>query len=68
MINILAISGSLRAQSYNTALIRAAQALTGTGVTVELATLHGIPLYDGDLEHGRGLPGGHRTEAPDHRL
>lgn len=56
MINILAISGSLRAQSYNTALIRAAQALTGTGVAVELATLHGIPLYDGDLEQGEGLP------------
>ncbi|MGK2913208.1 MAG: NADPH-dependent FMN reductase [Porticoccaceae bacterium] len=56
MTNILAISGSLRAQSYNTALIRAAQALTGTGVTVDLATLHGIPLYDGDLEQREGVP------------
>ncbi len=56
MIRILGISGSLRAQSCNTALLRAAQALTGPGVELEIATLHGIPLYDGDLEEREGPP------------
>jgi chromate reductase, NAD(P)H dehydrogenase (quinone) len=56
MINILGISGSLRAGSYNTALLRAAQTLVDTGVTLEAATLHGIPLYDADVER-EGLPG-----------
>lgn len=56
MIRILGISGSLRAGSYNTALLRAAQSLAGQGVEIEAATLHGIPLYDGDLEEREGLP------------
>jgi len=56
MAKILGISGSLRAGSFNTALLRAAQALAVPGVELELATLHGIPLYDGDLEQREGLP------------
>jgi chromate reductase, NAD(P)H dehydrogenase (quinone) len=56
VIRILAISGSLRAGSYNTALLRAAQALAGDAIELEIATLHGIPLYDGDLEQRDGLP------------
>jgi NAD(P)H-dependent FMN reductase len=56
MTTILGISGSLRAQSFNTALLRAAQALVPAGVALELATLHGIPLYDGDLEQREGSP------------
>ena len=44
MVSILGISGSLRAGSFNTALLRAAQAVAGEGVRIELATLHGIPL------------------------
>ena len=54
-VNILAISGSLRRQSFNTALLRAAQSLGLPGITLEIATLHGIPLYDGDLEE-QGQP------------
>lgn len=50
MIKILGISGSLRGQSYNTALLRAAQSLVGPAVAFDIATLHDIPLYDGDLE------------------
>ena len=53
---ILGVSGSLRAGSYNTSLLRAAQALVGPDVVFEVATLHGIPLYDGDLEQREGLP------------
>ena len=56
MVKILGISGSLRAQSFNTALLRAAQAAVGEGVRIEAVTLHGIPLYDGDLEQRDGTP------------
>ena len=56
MVHLLGISGSLRAGSYNTALLRAASALSGDDVTLEVATLHGIPLYDADLEAREGLP------------
>ncbi len=53
---ILGISGSLRAASFNTALLRAAQMLAGDEIEFEIATLHGIPVYDGDLETSAGLP------------
>lgn len=56
MVSILGISGSLRAGSFNTALLHAAQDVAGEGVRIEVATLHGIPLYDGDLEAAHGLP------------
>ncbi|MFZ5722228.1 MAG: NADPH-dependent FMN reductase [Pseudomonadota bacterium] len=55
-VKILGLSGSLRRDSFNTALLRAAQAQAGDDVQIELATLHGIPLYDGDLEAASGLP------------
>lgn len=56
MTRILGLSGSLRSQSFNTTLLHAAQALVPDGVTLDAATLHGIPLYDGDLEQRDGLP------------
>lgn len=56
MTSILGLSGSLRAASFNTALLRAAAGLMPTGATLELATLHGIPLYDGDAEARDGVP------------
>jgi len=56
MVRLLGISGSLRAGSFNTAVLRAAVELAGEGITLEPATLHGIPLYDGDLELREGLP------------
>ena len=55
-MKILGISGSLRAGSYNTALLRAAQALAAPEATIDVATLHGFPLYDGDLEQREGIP------------
>lgn len=58
MIKLLGISGSLRKASYNTALLRAAQALVPPDVELELVTLQGIPLYDGDLEQAQGIPEG----------
>ena len=56
MTTILGISGSLRGRSFNTALLRAAQATAGADVKLEVITLHGIPLYDGDVEQRDGLP------------
>lgn len=56
MIKVLGLSGSLRAGSYNTALLRAAAAMVPGDATLELATLHGIPLYDGDVEAREGIP------------
>lgn len=64
-VRILGISGSLRKQSYNTALLReakrqleAAQSTSDDAldVTVDVVTLHGIPLYDGDVESEKGEP------------
>tara|TARA_R110001606_G_scaffold112821_1_gene239933 strand:- start:1453 stop:2004 length:552 start_codon:yes stop_codon:yes gene_type:complete len=56
MTHILAISGSLRKASYNSGLVRAAEALALEGVTVAGMTLHGIPLYNGDVEAAEGIP------------
>jgi NAD(P)H-dependent FMN reductase len=53
---ILGISGSLRKGSYNTALLRAAQSCASAPIEFEIATLHGIPLYDGDVEEQQGIP------------
>jgi chromate reductase len=55
-MKILGISGSLRKGSYNTALLRAAVGLMPQGAELEAATLHGIPLYDGDAEAAQGIP------------
>ncbi|MBB4188215.1 NADPH-dependent FMN reductase [Sinorhizobium terangae] len=56
MTKILGISGSLRKASFNTALARAAKSVAPGGIAFETATLHGIPLYDGDVEVERGIP------------
>lgn len=56
MTRLLGLSGSLRAGSFNTALLRAAQSGLPPGVTLDVVTLHGIPLYDADLEAHEGLP------------
>jgi chromate reductase, NAD(P)H dehydrogenase (quinone) len=55
-MKILGISGSLRKGSYNTALLRAAVGLMPEGVELEAGSIHGIPLYDGDLEAAEGSP------------
>ena len=50
MTRILGISGSLRERSYNTALLREADALAPPDVEVELFDLSEIPLYNDDVE------------------
>ena len=49
-LRVLALSGSLRAASYNTAALRAAAELAPDGMTVELADLGGLPLFNEDVE------------------
>jgi chromate reductase, NAD(P)H dehydrogenase (quinone) len=56
MPTVLGLSGSLRTGSFNTALLRTAAKLMPAGSTLEIATLHGIPLYDGDAEARDGIP------------
>lgn len=55
-MKIVALSGSLRKASLNTALLRAARQLAEPPVEIEILGLEGIPLYDGDLEASAGLP------------
>ena len=58
-MQILAISGSLRAGSYNTALVRAAVKLAPPGVDVELYDgLDALPHYSQDLDQA-GVPEPH---------
>jgi NAD(P)H-dependent FMN reductase len=56
MLRIIGISGSLRARSLNAALLRTAAGLAPAGTTIEIESIKGIPLYDGDLEASSGLP------------
>ena len=56
MTKIIGIAGSLRAGSLNAALLRAAAQLMPDGASLEIATIKGIPLYDGDVEANEGIP------------
>ena len=56
MARIIGFSGSLRQASFNAALLRAAAEVAPAGLTVEIASIAGIPLYDGDLERDQGIP------------
>lgn len=54
-VRLLGISGSLRHDSLNTALLRSAQDLLPADVELTIHPLQGVPLYDGDVER-RGFP------------
>ncbi|PZM10606.1 NADPH-dependent FMN reductase [Rhizobium tubonense] len=56
-MKLVGISGSLRKGSFNTALLHAAVGVAPKGVELVAATIHGVPLYDADVESGDGLPG-----------
>jgi chromate reductase len=54
-LRIVGIAGSLRSGSYNAALLRAAAAEAPPEATIEIESIRGIPLYDGDVE-AKGIP------------
>ena len=56
MSTIIGLAGSLRRSSYNAALLRAAAELAPPGCKIEIASIRGIPLFDGDVEATEGPP------------
>lgn len=56
MTHIIGIAGSLRRHSFNLGLLRAAEAVMPPGATLDVRTMHGIPLYNADEENAAGLP------------
>ncbi len=56
IVRIVGISGSLRVKSFNAALLRADVELAPPGVTVDIASIGSVPLYDADVESSQGLP------------
>lgn len=50
IMRVLGIAGSLRAGSYNRALLRAAQEVAPEGMEIRTFDLAPIPLYSGDVE------------------
>lgn len=56
MPTIVGLCGSLRRGSFNAMLLNAAAELTPAGTTLDIASIRGIPLYDGDEEAAHGIP------------
>lgn len=55
-MRIVGIAGSLRAGSFNAALLRAAVEECPREAVLEIESIRGIPLYDGDVEAASGIP------------
>jgi len=55
-MKVLGISGSLRKASFNTMALRAAAGLAPDGMSIEMADIRDIPLYDEDLRSASGEP------------
>lgn len=55
-ITVVGISGSLRRDSYNTRLLKAAQELMPDDASLELCSIADIPLYNADDEQAHGIP------------
>ncbi len=48
-MKVVGLSGSLRRGSFNSAVLRAAQAMAPEGMTIETAEIGDLPLYNDDL-------------------
>lgn len=56
MLTIVGFSGSLRAGSYNTALLRAAASMMPADSRLQEVSIRPFPLYDADAEAAHGVP------------
>lgn len=56
MVTIVGFSGSLRAGSYNSALLRAAAEMMPADSRMRIASIRAFPLYDADDEAAHGVP------------
>lgn len=54
-MNVLGISGSLRKGSYNTMALHAAQKLAPQGISMEIADISQVPMYNDDVRTA-GVP------------
>jgi len=59
--SIVGLSGSLRRSSYNSMLLAAAERAMPPDVAFEVLSIRDVPLYDGDVEAGAGIPESVRT-------
>jgi chromate reductase, NAD(P)H dehydrogenase (quinone) len=56
MTTIVGISGSLRRDSFNAALLRAAKSMMPAGSTLSIGSIAAFALYNGDDEAANGIP------------
>jgi chromate reductase len=56
MLKIVGIAGSLRNGSFNASLLRAAVEECPPQASLQVESIRGIPLYDGDVEAAHGIP------------
>lgn len=53
---LIGLSGSLRRESFNTRLLKAAQKRSPDGTTLDIHTIEAVPLYNRDVEDADGIP------------
>ena len=62
-MKVIGISGSLRKGSFNTAALRAAQGLAPAGMTIEIAEIGDLPLYNDDVRAAGYPPAAERLRS-----
>lgn len=55
-MTIIGIAGSLRKNSFNAGLLRAASEVASPDTRLEILSIREVPLYDGDVEETTGVP------------
>ena len=55
-MTIVGMSGSLRKNSFNAGLLRAAAEFFSADTQLEILSIHEVPLYDADIEETSGVP------------
>jgi chromate reductase len=56
MVQLVGFAGSLRAGSFNRALLATAKRVMPEGSALRVLAIDEVPLYNGDLEAGQGVP------------